>query len=180
RKDAVRRALAPAARALVSDDDAPLLSALKARRRALAEAAAVPAYVIFPDRTLAEMARLRPATLDEMARISGVGAKKLESYGADFLSVFTGEAAGRVHPARRRLAGQTGGDVFDLLAAAQRRLERGETGVDKPLSCTAATLARIAAARPRSLDALGRHLDPPRLDRFGQAFLAAVEAAIDA
>src|SRR5690606_1498974 len=53
RKDAVRRALAPAARALVSDDDAPLLSALKARRRALAEAAAVPAYVIFPDRTLA-------------------------------------------------------------------------------------------------------------------------------
>ena len=38
-----------------------LLSALKAKRRALAEAAGVPAYVIFPDRTLIEMAERRPA-----------------------------------------------------------------------------------------------------------------------
>mgnify|MGYP000750722508 CR=1 FL=1 len=58
---------------MVSDEDAPLLSALKAKRRALAEAAKVPAYVIFPDRTLIEMAEKRPHTLDEMARIGGVG-----------------------------------------------------------------------------------------------------------
>jgi ATP-dependent DNA helicase RecQ len=77
-------------RALVSDEDAPLLSALKAKRRALAEAARVPAYVIFTDKTLIEMAETRPATLDAMARISGVGAKKLESFGADFLSVIAG------------------------------------------------------------------------------------------
>jgi ATP-dependent DNA helicase RecQ len=66
---------------LVSEEDAPLLSALKAKRRALAEAQRVPAYVVFTDRTLIEMAEARPATLDEMARISGVGAKKLETYG---------------------------------------------------------------------------------------------------
>lgn len=82
RRDTIRKAAAaPVVRALVSDEDAPLLSALKARRRALAEAQRVPAYVIFPDRTLIEMAERRPQTLDEMAGVSGVGAKKLESYG---------------------------------------------------------------------------------------------------
>ena len=50
----------------VSEEDAPLLAALKGKRRALAEAASVPAYVIFPDRTLIEIATVRPATLDAM------------------------------------------------------------------------------------------------------------------
>ncbi|MCB1400188.1 MAG: HRDC domain-containing protein, partial [Rhodobacteraceae bacterium] len=75
----------------------PLLSALKAKRRALAEAAGVPAYVVFPDRTLIEMAQARPDTLDAMARINGVGAKKLESYGAAFLAVIAGAPA-PMHP----------------------------------------------------------------------------------
>jgi hypothetical protein len=83
----------PAAKALVSEEDAPLLSALKAKRRALAEAARVPAYVIFTDRTLIEMAETRPQSLDEIARISGVGATKLERYGAP---------SSRSSPARRR------------------------------------------------------------------------------
>ena len=86
RVDAVRKTAAtPSVKTLVSEEDAPLLAALKAKRRALAEAARVPAYVIFNDRTLMEMAETRPADLDEMARISGVGAKKLESYGPVFL-----------------------------------------------------------------------------------------------
>ncbi len=75
------RPLAPLARALVADEDAPLLSALKAKRRALAEAQGVPAYIVFTDRTLVEMAAKRPATLDAMAGISGVGAAKLDRYG---------------------------------------------------------------------------------------------------
>ncbi|WP_428540853.1 DNA helicase RecQ [Profundibacter sp.] len=81
RRDTIRRAKAsrrPAVKALVSDEDAPLLSALKAKRRALAEEARAPAYIIFNDRTLIEMAQTRPQTLDEMAHIGGVGAKKLE------------------------------------------------------------------------------------------------------
>ena len=109
RKDTVRKAARrPAVKAMVNDEDAPLLSALKAKRRALAEAARVPAYVIFPDRTLIEMAEKRPASLDQMARIGGIGAKKLERYGALFLEVVSG-AAEALHPARRKLAGrQTG------------------------------------------------------------------------
>ena len=117
-------------RTQVDDEDAPLLSALKARRRALAEAARVPAYVIFADRTLIEMAQSRPQTLDEMARISGVGAKKLESYGAAFLGVIAGEVA-PMHPARRALAGRASGDLFDRLSEAQGRLSRGEDGTGK-------------------------------------------------
>ncbi|MEM9425635.1 MAG: DNA helicase RecQ, partial [Pseudomonadota bacterium] len=115
----------PAVKTLVSDEDAPLLSALKAKRRALAEAQRAPAYVIFPDRTLIEMAETRPATLDDMSRISGVGAKKLERYGQTFLEVITGEALPDPHPARRKLAGRPAGEVYDRLLAAQARLARG-------------------------------------------------------
>ena len=81
----------PAVKALIGDEDAPLLSALKAKRRALAEARQVPAYIIFHDRTLIELAELWPETLDQMAAISEVGAKKLNSYGAEFLQVINAE-----------------------------------------------------------------------------------------
>jgi ATP-dependent DNA helicase RecQ len=178
RRDTLARAAQePVVRALVSDEDAPLLSALKAKRRALAEAQRVPAYVIFPDRTLIEMAERRPQTLDQMARVSGVGAKKLESYGQTFLQVILGEAAPDLHPARRRLAGTGAGEVYDRLMAAQADLSRGEDGTEKPLSCAASTLRRIAETRPRSLDALGRipGMDAARIDRFGAAFLKVLE-----
>ena len=159
-------------RTQVDDEDAPLLSALKARRRALAEAARVPAYVIFADRTLIEMAQSRPQTLDEMARISGVGAKKLESYGAAFLGVIAGEVA-PMHPARRALAGRASGDLFDRLSEAQGRLSRGEDGTGKPLSVSTSLLRRIAEERPRDLS---RYLDTARLDRFGAAFETEIAA----
>ena len=181
RRDSVRKAArTPAVRTLVAEEDAPLLSALKARRRALAEAAGVPAYVIFPDRTLIEMAERRPATLDQMAAITGVGAKKLERYGADFLAVVAGEtAAAPVHPARRSLAGQPAGALYDRLAEAEARLVRGADGTHRPLSCSPAALRRIARARPRSMEELDRagNLGPARLDRFGAAFLAVIDEA---
>ena len=68
----------------------PLFDALRAKRRALAEEAGVPPYVIFHDATLRDMATQRPATLDSLGRISGVGARKLEAHGAAFLAVIRG------------------------------------------------------------------------------------------
>ena len=173
RKEAPRATPKFAARVQVDDEDAPLLSALKAKRRALAEAAAVPAYVIFPDRTLIEMAEKRPVTLDQMVGITGVGAKKLESYGLAFLSVIAG-AVEAPHPARMALAGRPEGAVFDRLAEVQLRLQRGADGTGKPLSCTHATLRQIAERRPRSLDELERlqGMGPQKAERFGPAFLA--------
>lgn len=163
-------------RTQVDEEDEPLLSALKAKRRALAEAARVPAYVIFPDRTLIEMAQKRPQDLDQMARIGGVGAKKLESFGAEFLSVIAGEQP-QMHPARRALAGQPEGALFDRLVEAQARLQRGEDGTEKPLSCSTGQIRRIAESRPASREALTRHLDAPRMDRFADAFLSEIERA---
>jgi ATP-dependent DNA helicase RecQ len=65
---------------------------LKAWRGEVARAHNLPAYVVFHDAALAEMARERPATLDELAAISGVGAKKLEAYGAEILRVLASAA----------------------------------------------------------------------------------------
>ncbi|MBK1634178.1 DNA helicase RecQ [Rhodovulum adriaticum] len=174
RRDTIAAAKSrPAVRALVSDEDAPLLSALKAKRRALAEAARVPAYVIFTDRTLIEMAETRPETMDQMARITGVGATKLERYGAAFLEVITGAAADLPHPARRRLAGREAGALFDRLAEVQRDLARGTDGTGKFLSCTNATLRHIAERRPGSVSELERlpGMGPAKAERFGAAFL---------
>jgi ATP-dependent DNA helicase RecQ len=64
-----------------------LFEALRAERRRLADAHGVPAYVIFHDATLAQMAAERPQTLGELAQINGVGAAKLERYGEPFLGV---------------------------------------------------------------------------------------------
>ena len=56
-------------------------AALKAWRAEVAREHNLPAYVVFHDATLAEMADAPPDSLDELAEISGVGAKKLDAYG---------------------------------------------------------------------------------------------------
>ena len=65
-------------------------AALKAWRAEVAREHNLPAYVVFHDATLAEMAQSHPDTLDALAGISGVGAKKLEAYGREILRVLDG------------------------------------------------------------------------------------------
>ncbi|QYJ07484.1 DNA helicase RecQ [Qipengyuania flava] len=65
----------------------PLFEALRALRKELAEEAQVPPYVIFHDSTLREMTEARPASLRELGGLPGIGAKKLEAYGEQFLRV---------------------------------------------------------------------------------------------
>jgi ATP-dependent DNA helicase RecQ len=60
---------------------------LRAWRAQVAKAQSLPPYVIFHDSVLREIAAVRPATLDELAQIKGVGASKLERYGAAVLAV---------------------------------------------------------------------------------------------
>jgi ATP-dependent DNA helicase RecQ len=64
---------------------------LKAWRAEVAREHNLPAYVVFHDATLAEMAREQPASMQALAAISGVGAKKLEAYGHEILRVLGGE-----------------------------------------------------------------------------------------
>jgi ATP-dependent DNA helicase RecQ len=181
RKDSITAAgqeRRPAVKSLVSEEDAPLLSALKAKRRALAEQQKVPAYIVFNDKTLIEMAERRPQNLDQMASIGGVGAKKLDSYGQAFLSVITGEQP-PVHPARRKMAGRPEGELFDQLLERQLQLARGAFDGEKPLSCSTATLRMIAQRRPSSLEQLAQisGMTPARTERFGLAFLEILQSA---
>jgi ATP-dependent DNA helicase RecQ len=64
-----------------------LFEELRTLRRQIAEREGVPAYVIFHDSTLREMAAARPATEVELLDVSGVGQRKLEKYGEEFLQV---------------------------------------------------------------------------------------------
>ncbi|MFZ5532465.1 MAG: DNA helicase RecQ [Pseudomonadota bacterium] len=82
-----RRRRKGAATPLLASAEQGLFDALRAERRRLADAQGVPAYVIFHDATLAQMAAERPQTLADLAQINGVGAAKLERYGAQFLAV---------------------------------------------------------------------------------------------
>ena len=65
----------------------PLFDALREARRTLAAEAGVPAYVIFHDSTLREIAAARPTSLAELAQVNGVGRTKLERYGDAMLAV---------------------------------------------------------------------------------------------
>jgi len=67
--------------------DEALFEKLRSLRKKLADAQGVPPYVVFSDKTLHEMCRFYPSSLPDMAGITGVGAAKLERYGADFASV---------------------------------------------------------------------------------------------
>jgi ATP-dependent DNA helicase RecQ len=67
--------------------DEPLFERLRALRRQLADERGLPAYVIFSDVSLREMARKYPTNSTEFRRIPGVGEQKLKNFGAPFLSV---------------------------------------------------------------------------------------------
>ncbi|MBP0483210.1 DNA helicase RecQ [Sagittula salina] len=178
RRDIITKAAErrPAVKALVSEEHAPMFSALKALRTALAKEAQLPPYMIFNDKTLIEMAEQRPATLDDMARVNGVGAKKLEGYGRAFLEVINGTAQ-EVHPVRRKLAARGSGTLYDALLEVQTELMRGPDGTEKPLSCTASALAKVAEAKPRDMSQLQRLIGDRRAERFGDAFLDVLRAA---
>ena len=73
-----------------NEEDRDLWERLRTLRRELATSQNVPPYVIFSDRTLWEMVRFKPRTLEDMASINGVGVKKLDQYGLPFLDVMDG------------------------------------------------------------------------------------------
>ena len=79
---------------VAADED--LLGRLKRRRMELARDRRVPAYVIFSDRSLIDMAEKRPRTIEEFAAIHGVGRSKLAEFADTFLEVLAADANGRV------------------------------------------------------------------------------------
>jgi ATP-dependent DNA helicase RecQ len=81
----------------VSGQDLSLWDALRAKRREIADAQDVPPYIIFHDATLMAMLEARPATLRQMAKLPGIGERKLKQYGEQFLAIireYTGLGSG--------------------------------------------------------------------------------------
>jgi DNA helicase-2/ATP-dependent DNA helicase PcrA len=88
----------PAARrrvgaALPEDADQELFSRLRAWRAARAESQKVPAYVVFTDSTLAELAIRQPTDVPSLVAVPGIGQSKLDRYGEDVLAIVRGEPA---------------------------------------------------------------------------------------
>ncbi|QIE55363.1 DNA helicase RecQ [Pikeienuella piscinae] len=165
--------------ALVAEEDEALFSRLRALRARLAQEQGGPAYIVFSDRSLIDMTARKPHDLDQFAACHGVGAQKLARYGAAFLAAINETAEEPAHPARRRAATNGDGALFAALEEAQIALSRGVEGRDKFLACTRPTLAKIAEARPRSLEALAQisGVGPQKSDRFGAVFLSIISSA---
>ncbi|MAA88160.1 MAG: DNA helicase RecQ [Haliea sp.] len=88
RRDLARPATRQQTRQRLPDDiDTELWEALRECRRALAETQGIPPYIIFHDRTLQEMCAELPRTVAAFGALSGVGERKREKYGKDFLQV---------------------------------------------------------------------------------------------
>jgi DNA helicase-2/ATP-dependent DNA helicase PcrA len=80
-------AAAPARKLREAEPDDPLYAALKRWRLERATADDLPAYVVFHNSTLAEIAGRRPRDLSELSAVPGVGPSKLERYGPEVLAV---------------------------------------------------------------------------------------------
>jgi len=92
----------PAPKSFAAEDswesvDHELIEELRELRRKLARERRVPAYIIFGDVTLRDMARQHPRTPDALLRVSGIGMKKLEQYGERILEITRKHAARRQH-----------------------------------------------------------------------------------
>ena len=74
----------------VSDADEELFQRLRVLRKQLADEAGMPPYIVFSDKTLRAMVRMRPQTEDELLEVPGVGQKKLATYGRAFLDELNG------------------------------------------------------------------------------------------
>ena len=78
----------------IANEDLPMWERLRACRKRLADEHSVPPYVIFHDRTLRELIAVRPASLEEMLDVAGIGQAKLERYGKVFLDELNAESVG--------------------------------------------------------------------------------------
>ncbi|AOU97134.1 ATP-dependent DNA helicase RecQ [Acidihalobacter yilgarnensis] len=141
--------------------DERLWAALRQLRQRLAESQGVPAYVIFHDATLREMVEARPDTLVRLGELGGVGARKLEAYGNDFLDVIRAHAADEERPpasAGESLAlfraGMTASAIAEhrnlslstVYAHLAEAVARGEIEVSEAVGLDAVSVGRIREA----------------------------------
>jgi len=87
------RAARPSREASWEGVDPDLFDRLRALRREIAEERGVPAYIVFGDQVLRDLARVRPADHSQMLEVKGIGPRKLEEFGDAFLECMRNEAS---------------------------------------------------------------------------------------
>jgi ATP-dependent DNA helicase RecQ len=120
-----RAAVAPGVGAAPGEHDAELFERLRQLRRDLADRAGVPAYIIFSDRALVEMATRFPQTAGQFLAINGVGEAKRANYGEAFMKVIRDHCATRAGPPAPT-APEAGPEPTSWLTAHRRFEEIGE------------------------------------------------------
>ena len=176
---------APPARAAKegSQPDEALLERLWAWRREQARAQNVSAFIVFPNAVLQGIAAARPATLDELAAIKGIGPTRVERYGADVLRLVAEEASvspprhAPSPPAPPRQTSEAEEPVDEALYERLRawRLEQAQVQGKPPYVIFHNNiLRRIAAAQLSTLDELAaiKGVGPAKLKKYGQAIIA--------
>jgi len=99
-----------------------LFERLRILRKSIALEKEVPAFVVFSDKSLAEMATLLPTTLGEFEKIAGVGAQKLNEHGDTFIQEirsFIGENGIKVAPQSAKLGGETQFVTLEMLKSGK-------------------------------------------------------------
>ncbi|GBE04705.1 ATP-dependent DNA helicase RecQ [bacterium BMS3Abin10] len=162
--------------------DEVLFDKLRVLRKSLADEQRVPPFIIFSDRTLHEMCRRYPATLPDIAGISGVGDAKLERYGNDFIKVI--KTYLEENPDNLIQSGQS----YEISACPARNKTKGET-FDKTFELfkQGLSIEEIAKARNFAASTITGHIEkliltghdidmdrlvePKRRDEIGKLFL---------
>lgn len=149
---------------VIAEADRELWEALRALRKRLADAHGVPPYVIFTDNTLVDMLRQRPATLQDMALVSGVGSHKLERYGADFLQVLDGNGSAAQAQEQR--------DAHEAIAMvrAGMSVEQAALQLGQPLRKVYGQLAQAISTGNLTLEQ-AIDMGPAQIERIQDAFL---------
>ncbi len=134
-----------------------LWEALRRKRLELAQEQGVPPYVIFHDATLMAMMEYRPQTLAQMSRISGVGERKLEAYGQEFLDVLVAHAVDvtqvtdtvtetldlfRLGMNAEEIAGRRGLKTSTILSHLAKGIEQGLVELQEVVSVSDEVLAQ--------------------------------------
>ena len=155
---------------------------LRAVRSELAAEHGVPPYVIFHDATLKEMLQRRPATLADMAHISGIGALKLKRYGQRFLDTIEN------HPLPELLNNQLSDTVNESLMLLQEGIGVEDIALQRDIKAStvyshlaeAITLGLLDARGVLSLDEAEYQRLVQVIEHFGEAAEGRLKPAYEA
>ncbi|MGN0955355.1 DNA helicase RecQ [Dialister sp.] len=156
-----------------------LFERLRKIRTVIAREEQVPPFVVFSDATLEDMAVLRPRSLEDMGKVHGVGAFKLEKYGSRFLEVLRDDGAGEEQEEETEEEGERESGLLDRLKELRQRLAREEHKAPKSIFSDE-ILSSMALQRPVTMEELKRirGIGVKKASAYGLPFLKLLQESL--